>query len=73
MAYTSTDLSNVEDAIRAIVSGKRVVRCSIGDKVFEFAQADLTKLRELKGEILSEIQTPETRPRFFLTRSDKGL
>ena len=73
MAYTTTDLTNVEAAISAIVNGQRIVRCSIGDKSFEYASADLKLLRELKGEILSEVQTTETRPRFFLTQTDKGL
>jgi len=73
MAYTAQDLTNVEAAIRALMSGLRKVRLSMGDKSIEYAQADLKALRELKQEILTEVQTLETRPRFFLASTSKGL
>ena len=73
MAYTETDLTNVEAAIRALMAGTRTIRVSMGDKMVEFAQADLKTLRELKQEILLDVQSVETRPRFFLASTDKGL
>jgi hypothetical protein len=73
MAFTTTDLTNVEAAIRALMSGTRKVRLSMGDKSIEYAQADLKELRELKGEILAEVQTETVRPRFFLASTGKGL
>lgn len=76
MAYTATDLTNVEVAIRALMTGTRTVRVSMGDKMVEFAQADLKALRELKAEILLEVQDADianTRPHFFLASTGKGL
>ena len=76
MAYTASDLTNVEAAIRALMSGTRTVRVTMGDKTFEFAQADLKSLRELKAEIALEVQDADatnTRPRFFLASTGKGL
>lgn len=73
MAYTATDLANVEAAIRALMSGTRKVSLSMGDKSITYAQTDLKSLRELKQEILDEVQSPETRPRFVLFKTEKGL
>jgi hypothetical protein len=73
MAYDSTDLANVEAAIRSLTSGTQTVRLTMGDKSIEYARADLKALRELKSEILNEMQTAEAIPRYFVTRTSKGL
>jgi len=73
MAYTSTDLTNVEAAISSLMSGTRNVRFTMGDKSFEYAQTDLKALRELRQDILDEVQTAAVRPRFFLASTGKGL
>jgi len=73
MAYTETDLTNVEAAIRALMSGTRKVSFSMGDKSVTYAQTDLDELRELKHDILGEVQTVAARPRFFLASTGKGL
>jgi hypothetical protein len=80
MAYTATDLANIEAAIRAIVvrlaSGSReIVRLSVGDKSWEYTPSEktLATLKELKQLVLDEIQTSDIRPRFFLIKTEKGL
>ena len=55
MSFTSSDLTSVEAAIVALASGERQVRVTINNKIIEYAQADLAKLRQLRGLIQSEI------------------
>jgi hypothetical protein len=55
MAYTSTDLTNVEAAIRAIIAGTRTVSLSMGDKSISYTAVDLPELRALRGEIAADV------------------
>ena len=73
MAYTQTDLESVEQAIIALASGERVVAVEIDDKRIEYSRADLDKLRKLRLEIMSELQSASGRKRFVLTTTSKGL
>lgn len=72
MAYTQTDLGNVEKAILELAGGERVVRLSIGGKDIEFSQARMSELKALRMDIAREIGQ-SARPRFYLTRTGKGL
>jgi hypothetical protein len=74
MAYTSTDLTNIETAIRALVAGTRKVSLTMGDKSIQYSNVDLPALRELKAEIQAEIGVSSgSRKRFFVISSEKGL
>jgi hypothetical protein len=55
MAYTATDLANVEAAIRAIIAGTRTVSLSMGDKSIAYTAVDLPALRALRDEIRAEV------------------
>jgi len=73
MAYTETDLTNVETAIRSLMAGTRKVRLSMGDKMIEYARTDLNDLIKLKQEIINEMQCSTGTSRYILTKSEKGL
>jgi hypothetical protein len=55
MAYTSTDLTNIEEAIRAIIAGTRTVSLTMGDKSISYTAIDLPALRALRDEIKAEV------------------
>ncbi len=73
MAYTTTDLTNVESAIIALATGTRKVRLSMGDKSIEFGAAQIEDLKRLRADILAELPATSTRKSFFLTTTGKGL
>ncbi len=75
MAYTSTDLTNVETAIRAIISGTRTVSLSMGDKTIQYTAVDLPALRSLRDEIKAEIgATAGTcSPRTYARQGGRGI
>ena len=73
MAFTGTDLSNVEAAIVALATGERAVSVTIGEKAIRYSEADLGKLRALRSEIMTDLQAAAGRRRFVLTQTNKGL
>jgi len=54
MAFTSTDLQNIEKALLELATGARVVRLSIGDRLVEYGQAQLNDLKRLREEVRAE-------------------
>lgn len=75
MAYTSTDLTNVEAAIRAIIAGTRTVRLTMGDKSIEYSAVDLPTLRALRAEIAAEagITAGTYSPRTYAKQGGRGV
>lgn len=75
MAYTSTDLANVEAAIRAIIAGTRTVSLSMGDKSITYTAVDLPALRALRGEIAAEvgIGAGTYLPRSYAKQGGRGI
>ena len=75
MAYTSTDLANVETAIRAIIAGTRTVSLSMGDKSITYTAVDLPKLQALRGEIAAEvgIAAGTFHPRSYAKQGGRGI
>lgn len=55
MAYTSTDLANVERAIIDLATNKRPVKVRIGSDEFQYSMVDLPQLRALRNEIAAEV------------------
>lgn len=55
MAFTSTDLSNVEAAIVSLATGARVAQVSIGDKIIRYAESEFEKLCSLRALIQQEL------------------
>lgn len=57
MAFTSTDLTNVETAISDLATGSRVVSVTVGDKVINYQRVDLPELYKLRGIIKADLGT----------------
>ena len=55
MAFTATDLTNIEAAIRAIVAGTRKVSMTMGDKAFQYTASDLPTLYKLRTAVEYEV------------------
>lgn len=74
MAYTSSDLSEINTAIMDLAMGKRVTKItySSGETV-EYGPAGLGGLKQLKADILSEISSAANTPKYIRTISRKGL
>ena len=73
MAYTATDLTNLEQAIVKLATGSLTVRFTMGDKSIEYGQSDINDMRKLRNQMVAELSTSATRPKFVLTKTDKGL
>lgn len=75
MAYTSTDLANVQAAVTALATGTRKVSVRFSDgKSVEYAQVQLPDLMRLRDQIQAEVSSAAERRRFVLTSStSKGL
>lgn len=75
MAYTAADLTNVEDAIRAIVAGTRTVSLTMGDKSIAYTPADLPTLTRLRDAIRYEVGLAEGTyaPRTYAKQGGRGL
>lgn len=56
MAFSATDLSNVESAIITLSTGAAVARLTVNGKTFEYQQASLDKLIKLRGVIQADLQ-----------------
>jgi hypothetical protein len=55
MAFTSTDLTAIEQAMVAIASGERVVEVTIAGKTIKYQAADLNKLQQLRNMIQADV------------------
>ncbi|MEI7638151.1 MAG: gpW family head-tail joining protein [Syntrophus sp. (in: bacteria)] len=73
MAFTSTDLTNVQTAIIALAMGARTVSLTMGDKSIAYGQAQLGELRALRDEIIAEVGSAGGRSQFVLAQTEKGL
>ncbi len=71
MAWTATDLTNIDNDIMALVIGRRTVSVSIGTKTITYSQAQLGELRAFRAEIVAEIGESSGRPSFILTQTSK--
>jgi hypothetical protein len=75
--FTADDLENIEDAIREITAGKRVVQVTLQDRVERYSDAQLPDLQKLRDTIRNEINAGSSvttkRPRLFRTSYQKGL
>ena len=70
--WTSTDKTNLKNAIMALVQGQRVVSAAIGGKLMRYAETDLPSMRSLLAEMTSELNTA-TRKKFYRVTTSKGL
>jgi len=70
MAYTTSDLTNIETAIRTFISGARVGQVSIGDHMIHYADVTLADLKELRAEIQASLGS--FRPRTYARQGGRG-
>ena len=75
MAYTQTDLDNIEAAIRAIIAGTRTVSLSMGDKSIQYTAIDLPTLRAMRDEIKAEVAAVAGTysPRSYARQGGRGI
>jgi len=73
MAYTSTDLTNVQAAVTAFATGSRRVSVTINGKTVEYAKTELGQLMALRDQIQLEVSAAAGRRRFVLISTSKGL
>jgi len=73
MAYTNTDLNNIEAALLDLARGNRVVKVVVEGKVCEYGQADIDQLRALRAEISAEIKAATGTTGLIYTTTSKGL
>jgi hypothetical protein len=71
MAYSSTDLANVQTAIIGLATGTRVVSVTLADKTIEYSRTDIGMLEELRRTIKSELNSSNVNCMFIKT--SKGL
>ena len=73
MAYTQTDLDNLQAAITALVTGKRRTSATIAGNRIDYAPVDLPQLRAMRAEIQAELNLAAGRSRFVLVSTSKGV
>ena len=78
MAYSSTDLTNVEAAITALISGDQIVEITKDGITTRYNQTSLDKLISLREDIKREVNVPAassgvSNPRTVVSMSRKGL
>ena len=73
MAYVSSDLTLIENAIKDFISGDRKSKVKFRDgREVEFARVSLTELRSLRSEIQTALASA-SRPRRAVFTTSKGL
>ena len=73
MAYTTADLTKIQDAIIALAEGKRVVSVTVNGKTIAYGQSQIKELQALRDSIQAEINAASNARRFVLTSTEKGL
>lgn len=71
MAYTQTDLDNLDQAIVKFGLGKRKGQVTIGDHSTRFADVTLKELQDLRGIIAAAV-TPGFFPRTYAKNGGRG-
>lgn len=74
MAYTSSDLTQINTAILDLATGKRVTKITFSNgETVEYGAAGLDGLKQLKADIQSEISSTAGTCKYIRTISGKGL
>jgi len=74
MAYTQTDLDNINNAILELAKGERVVRITYSDgKTVEYQPAKLSTLQSIAATVQGQINRTSGKPSFFRASTSKGL
>lgn len=74
MAYTSTDLTQINAAILELATGKRVTKITFSNgETVEYGAAGLDGLKQLRADIQSEINSTAGTKKYIRTITGKGL
>jgi len=57
MAFSSTDLTSVETAIKAIIAGSRVVEVTVAGKTTRYQAPQIEALLKLRDQITTELSS----------------
>ncbi|UPA55119.1 gpW family protein [Wolbachia pipientis] len=72
--YSSEYLAQVEEAIRKLQSGERVVSIAYGDHVVRYAEIQINDLLSLRQRIKSELKVAGVKPkRKIVISTNKGV
>ncbi len=77
MAFTSTDLTNIETAIKDIANGARKVLVDIDGRITQYAAVRLPELIDLRDRVKAELASADIstirRTRLYRATYSKGL
>jgi len=76
VAYTQSDLTNVQQAIVDLATGKRTTRFVISGEVVEYGIVSLPELRKLRDEIAADVSLADPdsgAASAFVVHGGKGL
>lgn len=75
MAFTATDVTNLETAIMKLAKGERVVECNIDGDMVQYHRSDLKSLMALRDAIGAKVNAASstaTRGRTRVAVTTKG-
>lgn len=73
MAYDSTLLAAIDQAISDLVAGNTIVQFTMNGYTVIYGQSDLTKLQDLRDRVAQEIvNTSNPSPNFVRVSTSKG-
>lgn len=73
MAFSEADKTAVEQALRNLAIGQRLVRLTVNGKTMEYSEAQMSDLRDLLSQINGDLAVATPAPSYVLTRTSKGL
>lgn len=72
--YNQEYLTQVEEAIKKLQSGERVVSIAYGDHVVRYAEIQIKDLLNLRQQIKAELKVAGVKPkRKIIISTDKGI
>ena len=71
MSYTTTDLENIDQAIKDMAAGTRVGEFQHNGRRIKYAEVTMDDLRDLRRQVAASLTRP--RSRFTQIVTDKGL
>lgn len=74
MAFTQTDLDNIDTAIVALATGTRVGSVTIGDHLIKYADTTLDAMRSLRQIVKADVEAAAANwsPRTFASNGGRG-
>lgn len=72
--WTEADIEAVEQSIRELQTGKRIVQLRLSDNTnVQKQQSDIPQLYKLRSLMMAEVQSSQGRPRSRVISTSKGL